>query len=158
MTQIKRLTPEELLRPRIKCIADFWDNPFKVGEVIQFIQEREYHDFFTGELQGKDWLTDFLPDDPTVIRYMYWMRKFTPLPHLFRRLEWWEERDVKDMPEYVKTIYDGRVRKVNKYDFKNNIIWMDYSEGNCQFTLNAYLSARLPATKQDYLTYTSNQK
>ena len=28
-------------------------------------------------------------------------------PHLFRKLNWWEERKVEDMPEYVKVIANG---------------------------------------------------
>ena len=33
-------------------------------------------------------------------------------PHLFRKLNWWEERNVEDMPEYVKIINGGQVGKI----------------------------------------------
>ena len=32
---------------------------------------------------------------------------FAKYPHLFRKLNWWEERKVEDMPEYVKVIANG---------------------------------------------------
>lgn len=142
---------QELLKPRVKCIADFWDNPFKVGQIIQFTQEREYHDFITGELQGKDWLTDFLPDDETVTRYMYWMRKFIPYPHLFRHLEWWEDRDVKDMPEYVKLKAGSRVYKLSDANERYDYGFMfdgKFTEHHVAF------AQTLPSTETEFLNQT----
>lgn len=69
------MTKEELLRPRWKVIAEFPDSSFILNEIIE-------SDTFT-----------------TMKDYKYKMECF---PALFKKLEWWEERDEKDMPEYLK--------------------------------------------------------
>lgn len=165
-TQAKRLTPEELMQPRIIVENDFWDNPFKVGDIIQFTQQREYHDFITGDLIGTDWLTDFLPNDPNVTRYMYWMRKFTPFPHLFRRIDWWEHRTPEEMPEYVKWVevspttgskmkeLANAVEKVD--DVINRGGWILLKVGSQINHIDP--SYFIPATLQDYTQYINSLK
>lgn len=77
---------EELLKPRYKIINPFpGDHGFEINSIIEY---REYtvHD------------EDFTPD-------MY--------PNLFRKLEWYEERKIEDMPEYVKCYFG--ICKVKKH-------------------------------------------
>ncbi len=82
------MTTEELLKPRYKVVADFWRNPFKVGEILM---PRE---------QGKVWqpllgisiLEDDLWEALTENKY----------PHIFDKLGWWQERKPAQMPKYVK--------------------------------------------------------
>ena len=76
------MTAATLLRPRFEVIADY-PNP-------------KNHPYFeVGEF------VDTITEED--IEY------FTKYPHLFRKMSWWENRDVKDMPMYVmhhdKTIY-----------------------------------------------------
>lgn len=80
------MTTEELLKPRRKVIAP-WPgmerDGIKVGDII------------------------IDPDRPNeCCRYLDGSAAFTfdwdKYPHLFKRLEWWEERKPEDMPEYVK--------------------------------------------------------
>jgi hypothetical protein len=33
-------------------------------------------------------------------------------PHLFRRLEWWEEWEISDLPDYIKELSTGKIGKV----------------------------------------------
>jgi hypothetical protein len=167
------MTTERLLLPRYEVIADFWDNPFKVGEIIEFEQESDYHDFFTGELLGRDWKTDFLPKgNEDVTRYMYNMRAFTPYPHLFKKLQWWEHRKIEEMPMYLKEtgmvddndnpIPDWYV-KVKKHFNAGNGEWRDnsihifctedhkdgWNKGNRSMSYSNFE----PATEQEYLDY-----
>lgn len=76
-------------------------------------------------------------------------------PHLFRKLEWWEERRPEDMPEYVKLLskpYNGSywevgaIVKVIEWKYLDNFlfdkIWI--VEGKRHV---------FPATKEEYETF-----
>jgi hypothetical protein len=58
------------------------------------------------------WHTDFIDtkdDRKTIFCELY----FAPYPHLFRPLQWWEERTEDEMPEYVKLVLNGRIEFVH---------------------------------------------
>lgn len=69
---------EELLLPRYKVIADYPGTQYSVGEILPVIGTEMY-------IKGR---TEFL----------------SSYPHLFQPLPWWSDREVEDMPEYVKVI------------------------------------------------------
>jgi len=75
------MSKEELLQPRFKVLADYPRNEHyenvEVGDIIEAWHPNKI-------LQ--DNRTDF----------------YGKYPHLFRKLEWWEERDVEHMPKYLK--------------------------------------------------------
>jgi hypothetical protein len=73
------MTTEELMKPRYKAIADYPYSGRKVGDV-----------FHPSDVKAHSLFLD---------RY----------PHLFSKLEWWEERKTEDMPEYYKI--DGTIYK-----------------------------------------------
>ena len=68
------MSNEELMMPRYKVIADYPFSPFMIGAII-------HHN---GEA-----ISDLAKNI-----HLY--------PYLFKKLEWWEERQVNDMPKYVK--------------------------------------------------------
>lgn len=70
MTEEARIS--ELLKPRIKQIADYPDSPQRVGFIYQ----------------GGGWSDN-------------WYKEMKIYPHLFSELKWWAERKVEEMPEYV---------------------------------------------------------
>lgn len=120
------MTVVELLIPRIKCIEPF------LGM----------------EYQG--WELNMILDVPPIDDYQFILSLTKKYPLNFKLLEWWEERTVDMMPKYLKTTYDGGINEVHRYDFETNTIYVIYPEGKCQYSLNAYLSARVPATEQEY--------
>lgn len=66
-------------------------------------------------------------------------------PHLFQRLEWWEDRKPEDMPKYVKWIHnESKVRKVDSYLGEKGVVKF---EG-----FDTYNKTRnyLPATEEEY--------
>lgn len=71
------------MQPRYKVIADYPGNEFKVGEILE-----EAHDG-----------ARIISQNTGV--YIDWM-KVKKYPHLFKPLEWWEDRKPEDMPEFVK--------------------------------------------------------
>ena len=68
----------ELLKPRFKVIADYPESKFKVGEIIQLT-----------------W------NDPFPDKYGGYETFYNKYPHLFKKLEWWEDRKESEMPQYV---------------------------------------------------------
>lgn len=125
----------ELLKPRYKVIADYPMSSVDVGEVL--IPDKETNQCVT---QGGYWGTDL-----------------TKYPHLFRKMDWHEDRLVGDMPKYLKciktpdqihqpnTVY--KIDWVNKYYGKSEL-------GQIIVSTNCYL----PATELEYTTYQSSIK
>lgn len=72
---------EQLLKPRYKVIADYPFSAYTVGQIILIHDYNPNKDLFK----------------------MY--------PHLFKPLQWWEERKESDMPQYVKD-EKGQIQKV----------------------------------------------
>lgn len=78
-------------------------------------------------------------------------------PHLFRKLEWWEERKAEDMPAYVKClkspdqiIEPGSVLKVAWNDHGGKV-----EKGPWIFP---YTNCYEPSTESEYLTYINSKK
>jgi len=66
---------------------------------------------------------------------------FAKYPHLFRKLNWWEERKVEDMPEYVK-YHNGSISLLTKDMIDaGGIVLEDY----------------LPTTEQQYNDYINSK-
>ncbi len=55
-------------------------------------------------------------------------------PHLFRKLQWYEQRVLAEMPDYVKDTNGGEVYKVWEYELKSLsvTIWMNEPNIYCQ--------------------------
>lgn len=82
-------------------------------------------------------------------------------PKLFCKLEWWEEREEKDMPEYLKLVFNNRIQYVHKiiswegenyrgqplYNYINKV-------GSPQI---ACISELIPATEAEYANYLNTQ-
>ena len=121
-------TVEELLKPRWKVIADYPGALHNIGDVISAYEN------------GKAYLVE------GGSHYM------TEYPALFKRLEWWEDRAVKDMPEYVKIIegipfYNFKKGQIRKLDsIKNGIAVVS----GCPLIKIGFI---YPSSKQEYLTY-----
>ena len=130
------LSTEELLKPRYKVIADYPNSDWKLNEILD-----------------RDWSWD--GDDENGFAH-----SISQYPHLFKKLEWWEEREEKDMPEYVKHKIDSEVYKLQKqsettpsdaYCIKRASI------GTESYYQWVSLYDLLPATYEEYEQYLSQQ-
>lgn len=96
-------TVEELLRPRYK-VSDKWPGmhtePFHVGQIITLQPHKE---------EDADGFI-YIPDKHMPRSFM-WQSFFDLYKNLFQPLPWWSEREISDMPEYVKHV-NGSVHKV----------------------------------------------
>lgn len=129
----------ELLKPRYKVIADYPFSDFNVGDILN---ER---------CEGV-WTNDIENGENISAPETY--------PHLFRKLEWHEEREKKDMPEYLRSSetypkpHFIKVRKNYATFFEGEYLslkeYKPYWEAQYQFYF--------PATETEYQQYLLTQK
>ncbi|WP_319502548.1 hypothetical protein [uncultured Draconibacterium sp.] len=82
------MTAEQLLKPRFEVIADYPKSIFKVGEILN------------GELIYCD------TNGP----------KYSDYPHLFKKLNWWENRKESEMPKKITSPDFDDVYEIVKWD------------------------------------------
>src|SRR6185369_13508036 len=130
------MTIEELLKPRYKVIADYTDSMFSVGGII--IEDWQDADLW--------YCRDYKNEE-------YWFPKndvIENFPHLFKKLEWWEERDFDLSGMFVRF---GALDKQHAY--YKLIKPSDYRYGFWEMGGNyTYpLHESFPATEQEYDNY-----
>lgn len=132
------MTKEELLLPRLITIAEDTSGNLKVGEIFGFDDEFGIH-----------WTSKnaFTPEE------------ITRFPHLFRKLDWWEHRNIEDMPEYVREDSgNGYLYKVEKYTITEDGSMKMLLENGYNYYCNKNVMWFFqPATEQEYIEYI-NQK
>jgi len=102
------MTPEELLKPRYKVIADYFFNPYNVGDIITLPENnRSVHLTTTKH-------TDEFGENVSQAEH-YAPKVIEQYPHLFKPLAWWEDRKPEEMPEYVKD-KEGTVYKIKTHE------------------------------------------
>lgn len=139
---------EMLLRPRYRVIADYPGCPFDVDEIL--VQDLNT----VGEIfvnihhvdhsrQDRNWIG---PDQ--IGKY----------PHLFQPLAWYQDREVADMPQYLKSGYE--VYKV-EHHFKmlshhdDKTIYDQWSHFISTNGTSRNYIFYLPATEAEYIQYTT---
>jgi len=140
-------TEVDLLAPRYKVIADYPNSPFAVGQVLNLKEVGGFWRYEWYNNAGMEYETESY---------------FNEYSHLFKKLSWWEDRKVEDMPEYVTSnggtvnMQKGEVFKARNWDdFARDIITCQIVGFSDFFAYKA--SELLPATEQEYITYINNQ-
>lgn len=126
------MTTQELLQRRKKVMIKYPNSPFEVGEIL--MQRTSNSKVFR---KLNDHSIGVIADD---------------FPDIFKEMNWWEERDEKDMPEYVKDIYEGEVHFVESWE--HLIFWTGKTEKGIEFMQDDII----PASKEEYEQYLSLQK
>jgi hypothetical protein len=133
------LSTEELMHPRYKVIADYPGNIHPIGHI-----------------HGHD-----INGTQNVMKLDEWLAFHDKYPHLFKKLEWWEDREEKDMPQYVKLVMSNRIQFVHKVEKWNGFnsngqpLYRTYNRVNCLMTY--CLLGLDPATEQEYTEYLTQQ-
>ena len=122
------LSKEELLKPRYKVIADFpqWSSfAYKKGDILELKGIHFVGRGTTRSINEKD---------------------IDLYPSVIKKLEWWEDRKIEDMPEYVRHCVNNRVFKVKKwkYDYGELIAYESIIIGGIR------ASWLTPATREEY--------
>ena len=71
------INANELLKQRYKVYDDYPQTPFQIGDIFHVNDDEEY-------------ISQSISIQPS--KY----------PHLFKKLGWWEDRKIEDMPIYLK--------------------------------------------------------
>lgn len=130
------MVQEELLKPRYEVIADYPLSNKEIGEIVK----GEVTFFISGISDADGRMSDY--------------------PHLFRKLHWWERRDIKDMPEYVKNTDDNKVyrildKKFNNREFGHNDTELE--QRTFLWWLKNFRKPLIPATLEEYTNYINPQ-
>lgn len=75
------MTTEQLMTPRVEVMYSHPHSPIKRGEVLTMLG-----DVYCDEQAGYSFTPEIIAE----------------YPHLFRLLQWYDSRNIADMPEYVK--------------------------------------------------------
>lgn len=138
------MTKEELLKPRFKVIDKYPDSPFAVGEVLQLTIDKHFGKHYEYEWFGHDG------------RYSEYESFFNEYPNIFKKLQWWEEREKNDMPKYVllKTAIPKVIQKVVEWKYESGVVYL------CQTEMGKIenLWAIEPSTEQEYNDYIKKKK
>ena len=120
------MSNNELLKPRYKVIALYPNSETN------------------GMIMGKILIADF----PTKSTQELWTEAKNEYPHIFKKLEWWEERGENDFDElkFVKTHAGNSVRTVLRLELRLNKIVLDGGKVRP-------ISHWVPATEQEYNTF-----
>lgn len=138
-----------LLTPRFKVIGEYPNCNFKKGQILQRILNATndwYHTDLYACMGGYD-ISD--------------LKKH---PHLFRKLEWYEERTVEEMPKYLKHRIDinsenWTYEKVTKWDLKRKLGFINNSDRECcDLGLWGAEQNYQPATEKEYLQSLKNSQ
>lgn len=141
---------EDLLKERFKVVADYPKSDFPLGTILSMDVESAII-----TLNGEYQFSDKWPMALTSSYYVKNVLKVENYPHLFRKLEWYEERKVEDMPEYVKNVKSEVILKVKKWewdndeDAENELFFTSDGDELGQYPRQIYI----PATLEEYTTY-----
>ncbi len=132
------MTTEELLKQRYKLIATYPHCPHEPGSIYtkkdgMYLRE------------GGGYLNKVNLDQ---------------YPHIFKKLEWWEEREIKDLPRFVK--YENKISRVRQLNYDNGT-WTESGYSGVglfhldnQYQLKGfYWNEVEPSTEQEYNDYIS---
>jgi hypothetical protein len=136
------MTPENLMQPRYKVIADYPNSEYVIGLVIDFAEESN---FKSGKITGSNNVSEDF---------------FLQYPNIFNKLRWFEDRDPKDMPEYVKEKEGNEVWRVEEYGAAVTcyvLLKKNFHDPEIPFG-DHNLYDLLPATETEYLTYQNSLK
>lgn len=137
-------TVEELLNPRYKVIAGWPNAAIPVATILT--------------LKGSTW------EAATPMGESPWYRideyDFNEWPHLFKKLEWYEDRQLEEMPEYIKFYVPlpqkVKYGKVVNWIPKIDCMWVQVESNPSQ---NLVLGSEdFPCTKEEYNQYISSGK
>lgn len=141
------MTVEELLKPRYKVIADYPSSPFFINDILPNAL--------------KEWQRDNERTKAT-------LNECEKYPAIFKKLEWWEEREIEDMPEYLKD--DNGVYKCRNWHYQSrkspDLIALEIynfepersgSGWSEKYLLTIRYKNILPATKEEYDAYELKQ-
>lgn len=133
------MNPEQLLIPRYKVIADYPDSKFVIGDMLFMYKYKSSESMYTYVTNPESALNG------TSLKPEY----VEKMSHLFKPLQWWQDRKREDLSGYIKRMTDGvwDVYQINIQN-KDDMSWKFGMISNKEF---------LPATESEYLSYINSK-
>lgn len=105
------MTAEELLKPRFEVIAEYPNSTHRIGTVLA----QEITDHFSFTKDGKSFTTS--------------IKNIENYPHIYRKLNWWERRNIEDMPKRLKSLSfpDNEPEEIELWDMENLFGFTNYA-------------------------------
>jgi hypothetical protein len=119
------MTAEQLLKPRFQVIADYPFNPHAIGAILEAKIESIHQTTYP-------YRNEF-GETVNCENYCH-ISSFEKLPHLFRKLNWWEKRKKEDMPKKLicKAIpNDTEIMEIIEWDMDLLIGILDKEARSC---------------------------
>jgi len=133
---------ENLLSPRFKIIAEYPNSIFKKNDILERIKYKDT------EIEVSEILTNLkrckinnLSGLKVVNLEMY--------PHLFQKLNWWEERKREELPTYIKSETQVVKPDWELLKWKGREYWRANTNEKL-FGSHYKLENFIPATKEEY--------
>lgn len=152
------LSKEELLKPRYKVTAPYPDCPFEVGQIIPMVVKERFPFAFEEHIDEKEyWFSNLYKHDECSILYSELV--FNQYPHLFKPLQWWEDRRPENMPEYVSYKFMSQSKPIFLKVIKHFTNLLAAYNQYGFITDNDYhsYSKTLPATLEEYQEFQSKK-
>lgn len=129
---------QDLLKPRWIVIAVYPYCPYEIGDLIEISDAgTSFHCCTTKE--WNEWENDFSGS-----HNYFSLDQINNFPALFRELSWYENREIEEMPRYIKRLSNGAILPV--FDWEFNIFW------HCKSVNSSHADHEvLPATEFEYL-------
>lgn len=135
------MSNEELMMPRYKVIADYPNRPLTmpIGHILTL-----------NKFGASKWWHEYTDAEPLHLEEQT-SRNY---PAILKQLRWYEERDLKDLPKYVKDAFIPvsseyhKVYKMDLYEPETNTVIAN----GCKFSFYSFLDTRRPATEEEYLS------
>ena len=121
------MTTEELLQPRFKVISPYPCSIHKLGDIILTYKSAMSYAVQIDDVSEKICLEDY--------------------PNIFKKLKWFEDREIEDLPEYLKD--KNEIYKVYKYDLSYSMFSVKVYEKS-GYILTLFLYNVLPSNKEEY--------
>lgn len=142
------MTKDELLKPRWKVIADYPYCPYQIGDMVEVSDLGIHFHCTTTKVYNS-----FNAEMENQVNY-FSIELIKNFPHLFRELHWSEDREISDLPKYVKGVdgyYKGKTFKIAHLS-QNGRIWHVDNEIEHQ-TFLRWATDFIPADESDYNDY-----
>lgn len=113
------MTAKELMQIRFEVIETYPKSKFKKGDILERIPNAT-----------NDWYNA----DKSFLNADILLEEIEQYPHLFRKLNWWEHRSVKDMPKRLicKAIKDDTdVSEIEEWDMEMLLGWTNKEKRTC---------------------------
>jgi hypothetical protein len=144
---------KELLKPRYKVIGLWPDCTVVIGGIL--IKHNNIDDWLYLPKTNSSYAMNGIRESAA--------KKY---PHLFKRLEWWHERDVKDLPDYIGVKDDDTflwVAPVVRWDElrlnEQGLVTISFTNLKGEYEeVTQGIWSTTPATKEEYEQYKSTQK